>query len=212
MTRSWSFAIRSLILRPRFRQLQTCLLCLWQYLTVVSLRKAVLQSPSFQWILCLAEDILILRTCRLLFHLHLVGCCYVGLQAWRILSCSWMLHIPYKFFQQKLRVSRCSVWKLRSKRPIAVSLPLLYTGRAPTREKSRLISLCDAVCTTDLRWSMIRSESHWFILRLFSRVMVFGLARPNHLPFSACRLLVDKALVQNCVFWEKVSGWSHELV
>lgn len=44
---------------------------------------------------------------------------------------------------------------------------------------------------------MIRSESHWFNLRLFSRVMLFGLALSNYLPFLACRLLVDKALVQN---------------
>lgn len=75
MTRSWSFAIRSLILRPGFGQLQICLLCLWEYLTVVSLRKAVLQSPSFQRILCLAQDILVLGTRRLLFHLHLAECC-----------------------------------------------------------------------------------------------------------------------------------------
>jgi hypothetical protein len=75
MTRSWSFAMRSLILRPIFCQWKTYLLCWWQYLTVISLREAVLQSPSFQRILCLVEDILVLRTRRLIFHLHLVECC-----------------------------------------------------------------------------------------------------------------------------------------
>lgn len=59
---------------------------------------------------------------------------------------------------------------------------------------------------------MIRSESHWFKLRLFSRVMLYGLAMLNYLPFSACRLLVEKALMQNWAFWEKVSGWSYEVV
>lgn len=67
--------MRSLILRPRLCQLQTYLLWLWQYLTVVSLRKAVLQSPSFKRILCLVEDILVLRTLRLLFHRQLVERC-----------------------------------------------------------------------------------------------------------------------------------------
>lgn len=104
MTRSWSFAMRSLILRPRLCQFPTRRLCLGQYPTVVSLGKAVLQSPSLQWILCLAENI-ILGTHRLIFHLYLVkNCFFTVLWSWGIFSGSGMLHISYKSRQQRLRV------------------------------------------------------------------------------------------------------------
>ena len=40
---------------------------------MVPLRKTILQSPSFQWVLGLAEDILVIVARRLIFYLHLAG-------------------------------------------------------------------------------------------------------------------------------------------
>ena len=123
-----------------------------------------------------------------------------------------MLHISYKFF--RVEVSSLQVFGAETQKQKAHRRQPLFALYGPCAHegKSRLISLCDAVCTTDLRGSMTRYESHWFNLRLFSRVMLFGLAMSTYLPFSACQLLVDKALVQNWAFWEKVSGRSHEVV
>lgn len=154
---------------------------------MISLRKTILQSPSLQRILRLTENVFIFGTCGLFFHLHLATrCCMIASTEFLALgNIAHVKRISSIYFRRdfaSLQVSNAGIQNQKNPSPSA-SLSLIQAVRP--RGEPHLISLCHAFCTTDLRWSVIRSESHWrFDHRLFSRVMLAGLAASNTYPFQ----------------------------
>lgn len=153
---------------------------------MISLGKTILQSSSLQRVLRLTENVLTFRTRGPLFYLHLAVCCLIAsTELIALMDIAYIIRISGIYFGTdfaSLQVSNAGSQTQKNPSPSA-SLSLIQTVRP--RGESRLISLCHAVCTTDLRCSVIRSESHWrFDNRLFSRVIISGLAASNTYHFQ----------------------------